>query len=173
VPSTVSAARRRLSEWREWLLTRFATCSLPNRASIWGSFHTSALALISTGTVSRRQKPKATSAIAVTQKVQLVQSKNMQLLCSIFPASEPAGTLKDWQLGLRSVNAGSYAAPRQRSISERQYQPPRSSPAAIGSLAARRLGRGQRRYQRFEGETLVVLFVLLRPEHMRSKERHP
>jgi hypothetical protein len=48
-------------------------------------------------------------------------------------------------------------------------------PAAIGSLAARRLGRGHRRYERFEGETPVGLFVrMLSPEHMiRSKERHP
>jgi hypothetical protein len=70
---------------------------------------------------------------------------------------------------VRSVNAASYAAPRQRSISERQYQPPRSSRAAIGSLAARRLGRWQRRYERFEGETLVVVFVLRK---MKIKTSH-
>src|SRR3984893_12409966 len=34
--------------------------------------------------ITRRLKPKAISARAVTQKVQLVQSKNMQISCSTF-----------------------------------------------------------------------------------------
>jgi hypothetical protein len=55
-----------------------------------------------------------------------------------------------------------------------RHRPPRSSPAAIGSLATDDWGEGNRRNERFERETiLVVLFVRTHHEHMlSSKERH-
>src|SRR5215471_1657149 len=62
--------------------------------------------------MSRKQKPNAIRASAVTQKVQLVQSKNMPLVCSIFPITG---------MGAFAASAGltALAAPR-KSVPDRR-----------------------------------------------------